>query len=432
MSVDKRVFVVKELCATERSYCEVLQCMNDCFVGPLSGELSSAELAVLFPQLETLTNYSASLLKALEEKLSVWNSDRSTVGDVFVKLGPFLKTTAHFVSGHPHACAMAEQLSQTSAKFRAIAAAAQKDPRAKNNNLLALLIAPIQRVPRYVLLLNELLKHTPEGHPDHQLLVNALALLRQVADDVNEAKGRADNSRVLLATALLIKPAVDDLLEPHRLLLLDGVLTDVAQNKQFRFMLLSDLLLKLGVGKFAYGPHKGKFDLKAILSLNNARIATNRGGIDTFGVDFDDGVSLTLQFDDQKAKDEWLTTLRDAISQFSRRPIAYRGRPLLEPFEERAVSVLATPPVPPTVHLHTRIFALLSAHWPRLLSVLIGIVAAVAAYSMMMGSKTPAVPSSPSWYIRLLVPSSDSTTIVPSCMFVLFFVLLSTIFAAHV
>jgi hypothetical protein len=428
---DKRLLVVRELVSTERSYLGVLECLIDCFLKPLSNVLPPGECHVLFPQIETLANYSRSLLEALEAKVNVWHADRSTVGDVFVKMGPFLKATATFVNGHPDACAMAERLATTPA-FRACTATAMKDPRAKNNPLLALLIAPIQRIPRYVLLLNELLKCTPEQHADRQKLVDALALLRQVADDVNEAKGRADNSRVLLATALRIKPTVGDLLEPHRRLLLDGVLLDVAANRQFRFLLLSDVLLKLSTDAFAYGPHKGKFDLKAVLSLGApTRIATNRVGADTFGIDFDNGVSLTLRCDTRDKKDEWLTALHEAIAQFPLRPLAYRGRALVEPFEEQQISVLATPALPPKVHIHARIYSLLAANWQRTLSVLIGIAAAFAAYAIMHSSSAQVVAptESTSWYVRLLVPgTSSSTALSPLSIFPLALVLFSLLF----
>ena len=43
--------------------------------------------------------------------------------------------------------------------------------------IYALLITPIQRVPRYVLLLKELIKHTPATHPDHADLKKALSVI---------------------------------------------------------------------------------------------------------------------------------------------------------------------------------------------------------------------------------------------------------------
>jgi hypothetical protein len=39
----------------------------------------------------------------------------------------------------------------------------------------ACLIMPIQRIPRYKLLLEDMVRHTPQEHPDHNLLKQALA-----------------------------------------------------------------------------------------------------------------------------------------------------------------------------------------------------------------------------------------------------------------
>lgn len=59
-------------------------------------------------------------------------------------------------------------------------------------HLGALLILPIQRIPRYVLLLQDLLRHTESKHPDHDDLVQALKEMRQVADYINEKKREAE------------------------------------------------------------------------------------------------------------------------------------------------------------------------------------------------------------------------------------------------
>lgn len=45
---------------------------------------------------------------------------------------------------------------------------------------------PVQRLPRIRLLLQDLLRHTPNDHPDHTSLQEALALISQIADFVNE------------------------------------------------------------------------------------------------------------------------------------------------------------------------------------------------------------------------------------------------------
>ena len=48
------------------------------------------------------------------------------------------------------------------------------------------LILPVQRVPRYKLLLKELHKYTPEGHSDRLTLVQALGAIDSTAHLINE------------------------------------------------------------------------------------------------------------------------------------------------------------------------------------------------------------------------------------------------------
>lgn len=51
-----------------------------------------------------------------------------------------------------------------------------------------LLIKPVQRIPRYVLFIKDLLKHTGPSHPDHTPLRQALGELTMLAERVNESE----------------------------------------------------------------------------------------------------------------------------------------------------------------------------------------------------------------------------------------------------
>ena len=53
-----------------------------------------------------------------------------------------------------------------------------------NVTLQSLLIQPVQRIPRYKLLLEQLLKETPQAHPDHPNLVSTLEEVSAVATKV--------------------------------------------------------------------------------------------------------------------------------------------------------------------------------------------------------------------------------------------------------
>jgi hypothetical protein len=58
---------------------------------------------------------------------------------------------------------------------------------------------PIQRIPRYVLLLRELIKSTNQQHPDYENLNNALAQIKELADYINTRKRDTDEANKILA-----------------------------------------------------------------------------------------------------------------------------------------------------------------------------------------------------------------------------------------
>ncbi|RWS17899.1 rho guanine nucleotide exchange factor 17-like protein, partial [Dinothrombium tinctorium] len=55
----------------------------------------------------------------------------------------------------------------------------------------AILIMPVQRIPRYELLIKELLKHTPTEHPDHEFLLKAQKEVHELALKINRMEKEA-------------------------------------------------------------------------------------------------------------------------------------------------------------------------------------------------------------------------------------------------
>jgi len=56
------------------------------------------------------------------------------------------------------------------------------------HHLRDLLIVPVQRIPRYVILLEEIARYTDTTHPDYKDLSLALSKMHCIADYVNEKK----------------------------------------------------------------------------------------------------------------------------------------------------------------------------------------------------------------------------------------------------
>jgi hypothetical protein len=68
---------------------------------------------------------------------------------------------------------------------------------------------PIQRIPRYVLLLEDLAKQTPEDHVDHTNLIDALARMKAIAKLINEKKREAESFTKLVEIYNRLDPPVE-------------------------------------------------------------------------------------------------------------------------------------------------------------------------------------------------------------------------------
>jgi hypothetical protein len=84
-------------------------------------------------------------------------------------------------------------------------------------NIQSYLVMPVQRIPRYRLLLQELFDHTPRSHPDYASLKAALDEISKRADEINERKRDHEQSAMVLRLQHRIKGSEKlPLLQPHR------------------------------------------------------------------------------------------------------------------------------------------------------------------------------------------------------------------------
>lgn len=62
-----------------------------------------------------------------------------------------------------------------------------------NETLESFLITPVQRIPRYNLLIKEIVKYTWPNHPDYEDLLAAMDKIKEIAHYVNEKAREAEN-----------------------------------------------------------------------------------------------------------------------------------------------------------------------------------------------------------------------------------------------
>lgn len=140
------------------------------------------------------------ILTELRERIGSWNN-KTLLGQIFVDHAPILKLYTEYVNSFELSMDTLAKYSKNKG-FMAFVEQTRGSPSLLGLN--SLLIQPVQRLPRYEMLLSDLCKNTWEGHPDMVPLRTALSKIKETADFVNESKRKSENRARLLMIQNLI------------------------------------------------------------------------------------------------------------------------------------------------------------------------------------------------------------------------------------
>ncbi|KAL0142370.1 CNH-domain-containing protein [Mucor lusitanicus] len=131
----------------------------------------------------------ADLLQRQQEHKIVYK-----IGDVFLKHVSDL--FEHFIEYGSHQIISKYKLEterSANAAFAEFVQATERAPASRKLELNGYLTKPTTRLGRYNLLLREILKNTPENHPDCETIPQAMQLIQQFLQRVNEESGKTEN-----------------------------------------------------------------------------------------------------------------------------------------------------------------------------------------------------------------------------------------------
>ena len=252
---EKRTKIVNELIETEQLYVSCLEAMVGCFRGPILDWLAAQEaesaartglgrlaekirgprfskedVGRLFGNIDTLLELQQKLLESLRQRFSEWHAGQ-LIGDAFSHFAPFLRLYIDYSNNYTSACETLDKLIQSSGPFTEFLQQCGENsrPLCGISDLRNFLILPIQRIPRYELLLQDLLSKTPPEHPDLQNLTNCLGEVRRVSTNLDtKLQESAANRRLLDKAAKVTK--LQALVQPHRKLILEGTFRYYTNN----------------------------------------------------------------------------------------------------------------------------------------------------------------------------------------------------------
>ncbi|KAF2072417.1 hypothetical protein CYY_006274 [Polysphondylium violaceum] len=251
VSSQNRDKVAKEILETEQVYVRNLEIIVQDYLKPLKvinpPLLSPKSLSIIFGHIEDLLIVNRELLTSIEDRMKTWYSDKR-MGDIFAKLAPFLKMYTEYCSNYDKAISRLKQKSDENKDLSAYLKRICSES-IKNNgiglDLQSLLIMPVQRIPRYKLLIQSLVSFTPKESSDSALLGTALDTISKVADHINESIRERQNLEKILFIQRRFTGQCPPLLAPLRTFIREGSLTKVCrkENKKRWFILFSDAIV---------------------------------------------------------------------------------------------------------------------------------------------------------------------------------------------
>jgi FYVE/RhoGEF/PH domain-containing protein 5/6 len=338
-SLNKRELIVREIYDTEKNYIESLDvCIQvtiqhgvcvcaECvqfFLQPLRKAVDQGRAIIpqqnidqVFLNMEDVVQVNRVLFRSLEERLTQW-SNTQRIGDVFADMSPYLKVYIEYTKSQDDVFKALDKCEGKEA-FQRFLRERGEIAEVRGLELRSYLIMPIQRVPRYILLLEELLKHTheqPRPHPDRESIVRALQLIRDAAAEINEGIRDAQASKRMIE----IQSKIPDrkIIFPERKHIIDGALSKVCRKsvKTRWFFLFNDCLM---YGSRVQITGVERFIKVRELELQNVRLQ-DMGEIDTPGKIrmvnafriITPGKSFVVMAETHASKTEWLLNITEA------------------------------------------------------------------------------------------------------------------------
>uniref|UniRef100_A0AAQ5XF77 Osteoclast-stimulating factor 1 n=1 Tax=Amphiprion ocellaris TaxID=80972 RepID=A0AAQ5XF77_AMPOC len=185
IAVDKRECCLQEIRQTEEKYTDTLDSILQHFMKPLERFLVVEEIENIFINIEDLAHTHRSMLEEVQS--SILHYGAKNLYQVFLSYKERLLLYGRYCSQVEAATKHLDKLSNTREDIRMKLEECSKRANSGRFSLRDLLMVPMQRVLKYHLLLQELVKHTTDP-TEKDNLRTALDAMRDLAQSVNEVK----------------------------------------------------------------------------------------------------------------------------------------------------------------------------------------------------------------------------------------------------
>nr|CAH7735583.1 unnamed protein product [Callosobruchus chinensis] len=189
---DTRTHVVIELVENEKSYVDALEivvrtCFDCNLLKHLRLKLMRTSNSRFLEMKDTVSSKpTPTILRGSQKRLDQWDSKKK-VGDLFLEIFSKPEVVEGYTNYVNSWKRSREILKTTQQQKSAFTKFLEHTARQHSGKLAldSLLIKPIQKFPKYELLLQRLIKHTDESHPDHDILLEAQRKIHDLLVKIN-------------------------------------------------------------------------------------------------------------------------------------------------------------------------------------------------------------------------------------------------------
>lgn len=343
-STEQKLYkIASELLQTERAYVARLHLLDQVFCKRLTEEAGRGSfppevIRNIFSNISSIYSFHAKfLLHDLENCISHW-WERPGLGNVWLQHAPFLRMYADYVRNFDQSMELVRTWTERSSAFRNIIQDIQSQEVCGSLTLQHHMLEPVQRVPRYEMLLRDYLKKLPTDNPDYELAHKCLQTISMAATHSNTAIHKAESLKRLLEIYEMV--GEEEVVNPTNEFLREGRLLKLAARNTSameRHLFLFNNFLLCCTPKFSLVGHR--YTVRCRIGMDGMQVqqTTNEDHPYTFQVSGKER-TLELQASSEQDRDEWIKVIQEAIDVFQKKnetfKLASRELNVEEPTEE--------------------------------------------------------------------------------------------------
>lgn len=324
----KLLHIAQELLHTEEAYVKRLHLLDQVFCTKLTEAGIPPEVTTgVFSNISSIYRFHGQfLLPELQKRITEEWDTNPRLGDILQKLAPFLKMYGEYVKNFDRAMGLVSTWTQRSPQFKDVIHAIQKQEVCGNLTLQHHMLEPVQRIPRYELLLKDYLKRLPSDAPDRKDAERSLELISTAADHSNAAIRKMEKMHKLLEVYEQLG-GEEDIVNPANELIKEGNIQKLSAKNgttQDRHLFLFNNVMLYCVPKLRLMGQKFSVREKMDISDLQVQDIVKPNAAHTFIITGRKR-SLELQTRTEEEKKEWIQVIQATVEKHKQKSETFKA-----------------------------------------------------------------------------------------------------------